>query len=264
MFLSRSSEISNKDGDALGKACSADVKKNCGTIKAGDGYVRRLMYCLRNHEHDLSAGCRDAIKKMRHEKDGDDACAGACACGQTCQADDDEHHNKGKDGGNSLTAVTASNASHDARDDDDHEDEDLHCVGACPAGMANCHGHCVDFESDPLNCGYCDNQCEGKLGDPCVKRQCQKACKGKPGLTDCGEACVDTKTDANNCGACGLACGCDQVCANSKCVPAGPACPGLGGACGVDADCCDPQFPFCTATGCSDQAVGLRAALPEQ
>src|SRR4051812_3460885 len=47
MFLSRTSTFSHKDGDALGKGCDADVKKACGTLKSGDGYVRRLMHCLR-------------------------------------------------------------------------------------------------------------------------------------------------------------------------------------------------------------------------
>src|SRR4051794_2825626 len=50
MFLSRSASLSHKDGEDLGKACAADVKKTCGSVQGGDGYVRRLTYCLREHE----------------------------------------------------------------------------------------------------------------------------------------------------------------------------------------------------------------------
>jgi len=238
MFLSRSSALSSKDGDDLGKACAADVQKACGKVEAGDNYVRRLTYCLRSSQHDLSDKCKAAISKMRHEKHGDDACAGACACGQTCVADDDDHRNSGKgNGGKSLSTVAGGTAVHDARNDGDHDDDDLHCAGACPAGMVDCHGKCVDLDNDPLNCGYCDNECPGKLGDPCVKRQCEKACKGQPGLVDCGEVCADVKNDANNCGSCGLACGCGQVCTNGQCVAAAQCTPD-GVACTVDAQCC--------------------------
>src|SRR2546423_4407611 len=55
MFLSRTSSISFKDGDALAKACAADVKKSCGTVQTGDGFVRRLTSCLRANERSLSA-----------------------------------------------------------------------------------------------------------------------------------------------------------------------------------------------------------------
>lgn len=34
--------------------------------------------------------------------------------------------------------------------------------------------------------------------------------------------------------------------------PLPPACPGFGGACNIDADCCDPNFPFCSQTGCTN------------
>jgi len=253
MFLSRTSSISFKDGDVLASACAADVQKSCGTLQAGDGFVRRLTACLRTNESSLSTSCRDAIKKMRHDKDGDDACAGACACGQTCVGDDDDHHDKDSDkdkgkGGKSLRAVTASTSSHDAKHDEDHDDDDLRCEGACPAGMVSCHGKCVNLDNDPLNCGYCDNECPGKLGDPCVKRQCQKACKGHPGLTDCGEVCADTKNDPNNCGSCGLACGCGQVCTAGFCVT--PA------ACGFDGAACTTGNPCC-AVDAAGNPTGL-------
>ncbi|MFL5441602.1 MAG: hypothetical protein ACJ79W_20810 [Myxococcales bacterium] len=244
MFLSRSSALSSKDGDELGKACAADVKKACGSVEPGDNYVRRLTYCLRSSQHDLSDKCKVAINKMRHEKHGDDACAGACACGQTCVGDDDDHDKDGKGNrGKSLSAVAAGTASHDARNDGDHDDDDLRCAGACPAGMVDCHGKCVDVDNDPLNCGYCDNECPGKLGDPCVKRQCEKACKGQPGLVDCGEVCADVKNDLNNCGSCGLACGCNQVCTNGQCVAAAQCTPD-GDPCTSNAECCTGTCAF--------------------
>jgi len=254
MFLSRTSSISFKDGDALANACAADVQKSCGTLQTGDGFVRRLTACLRTNEHSLSASCRDAIAKMRHDKDGDDACAGACVCGQTCVTDDDDHDGKDKDkgkgkGGKSLRELTASTSSRDAKHDGDHDDADLRCEGLCPAGMVSCHGKCVNVDNDPLNCGYCDNECPGKLGDPCVKRQCQKACKGRPGLTDCGEVCADTKTDPNNCGSCGLACGCGQVCSAGFCVPQNNACKQEGEAC-TGTECCADQGLVCLGGVC--------------
>jgi hypothetical protein len=238
MFLSRSGSLSQKDGDALAKACAADAKKSCATVSTSSS--RALTKCLRDHAKDLSAQCRDAIKKMRHEKDADDACAGACVCPQTCVAenDDDDHEDKGKgsDGGSgkgSLRVATASTSSRDASHDTDHDDEDLSCVGACPAGMTACDGRCVDLRSDPDNCGRCDNECEESHGQVCSSGKCAARCA--PTLSNCTGACVDEKTDPANCGACGLVCGCGQVCSAGVCVT-----PGV----------CSQEGDPCTGGGC--------------
>lgn len=42
------------------KACKADYKKHCKKVKKGGG---RIITCLREHEADLSAGCKAALSK---------------------------------------------------------------------------------------------------------------------------------------------------------------------------------------------------------
>src|SRR6267154_3921493 len=207
MFLSRSGSFSQKDRDDLAKACAADVKKSCPTVSSSSS-ARDLAKCLADHSKGLSAQCRDGIKKMRHDKDGDDACAGACVCPQTCVAenDDDDHDQgdkdkgKGIDGGGkgSLRVATAATTSHDASHDKDHDDDDLKCVGACPAGMTACDGRCVDLRSDPDNCGRCDSECQESHGQVCSNGKCAARCA--PTLTNCSGACVDEKADPANCG----------------------------------------------------------------
>jgi len=47
--------------------CAADVQKFCQGIQPGDG---RIVACLKAHENDLSAACKERrveIKKMAHE-----------------------------------------------------------------------------------------------------------------------------------------------------------------------------------------------------
>jgi hypothetical protein len=263
MFLSRSGSLSLKEGDDLANACGADAKKSCSGL-SGNGYSRQLTKCLRDHDKDLSAGCRDAIKKMRHDKDADDACAGACVCPQTCVADDDGDKGKDKDKGQgkgdsgggggggsskgkgSLRVATAATTSRDATHDDDHDDDDLSCVGACPAGMTSCDGRCVDVRSDPDNCGRCDNECEEYHGQVCSNGKCAAKCA--PTLTNCTGACVDEKNDPNNCGACGLVCGCGQVCDGGFCVTPG-ACKQEGEAC-TGNECCGNLGLVCLAGVC--------------
>jgi hypothetical protein len=266
MFLSRSGSFSQKDRDDLAKACAAEVKKSCSTVSSSTS-ARELAKCLADHSKGLSAQCRDGIKKMRHDKDGDDACAGACICPQTCVGHDDDDHDKdkGKGKGNSgggkgsLRVATAATTSHDASHDKDHDDDDLECVGACPAGMTACDGRCVDLRSDPDNCGRCDNECQENHGQVCSNGKCAAKCAST--LSNCTGACVDEQTDPANCGACGLACGCDQTCSGGVC---GSACPGQNGACQNDLDCCDPRFPNCTPGGCSNGGVGLKFWSPAQ
>jgi hypothetical protein len=242
MFLSRYSSFSQKDGDDLAKACAADVKKSCSSVSSSST-SRQMANCLGEHSKDLSGQCRDAIKKMRHDKDADDACAGACACDQTCVGEGDEDHgdkDKGKGKGNSgggkgsLRVATAATTSHDASHDDDHDDDDLACVGACPAGMTACDGRCVDLRSDPDNCGRCDNECQESHGQVCSSGKCAAKCA--PTLSDCTGACIDKNTDPANCGACGLVCGCNQVCSAGVCVTPG-ACAQEGDPC-TGGNCC--------------------------
>jgi hypothetical protein len=42
------------------KACKADYKKHCKKVKKGGG---RIITCLREHDAELSAGCKAALSK---------------------------------------------------------------------------------------------------------------------------------------------------------------------------------------------------------
>ncbi len=45
---------------AVGKACRADVKKNCAGIKLGGG---RIETCMKDHFADMSDACKEMISQ---------------------------------------------------------------------------------------------------------------------------------------------------------------------------------------------------------
>ena len=45
------------------------------------------------------------------------------------------------------------------------------CVSSCDAGKQQCAGGCVDFQTDPANCGGCGNMCSP--GELCTAGQCE-------------------------------------------------------------------------------------------
>ena len=45
----------------LRKACEADVKRLCANVRLGGG---RILRCLREHESDLSADCKQAMEPV--------------------------------------------------------------------------------------------------------------------------------------------------------------------------------------------------------
>jgi hypothetical protein len=90
----------------------------------------------------------------------------------------------------------------------------------CSSGQSYCNAVCVEFKSDPNNCGSCGNVCAA--GSTCVNGTCTGATDCPSGQTRCGTVCVNLLTDNNNCGACGYA-------------------------------CADPT-PYCTGGTCSDHA----------
>jgi len=102
----------------------------------------------------------------------------------------------------------------------------------CNPGLDSCGSACVDFNSDPDNCGSCGNACPAAQG--CGSGQCLDSCP--TGLDDCNRACVDLNTDPFNCGACGSPCGKGQVCAGGQC---GQTCPSGTEKCG--SNCVDTQ-----------------------
>jgi len=99
-------------------------------------------------------------------------------------------------------------------------------LGCCfEPNQLNCDDTCVDYLTDPDNCGGCGNQC----GDSqvCSMGSCQEICD--PDLTWCSgtphdpetAVCLDLLNDPENCGACGAACGSTSICKTGVCE----ACP---------------------------------------
>lgn len=108
------------------------------------------------------------------------------------------------------------------------------CTPSCSAVQMCCGSsagnRCVDYFSDPANCGACGNVCGS--GQTCVNRACTT-----PGTaTDAGPG---TGTDAAfNPGSCSPACGADFMCCGTSCVAR------EGGA-----NATDPSFTNCGACG---------------
>lgn len=140
--------------------------------------------------------------------------------------------------------------------------------GECANGWLECDGRCVDWRSDPNNCGGCDVQCgpyacvhgvcawpadssappddgaAGSGGDPWDSGSGgidggaagQAGSGGSPcpvGEALCGTECVDLGTDPEHCGACDTSCGPDQLCDPTG-AGTGPGCV-----------CSDPSLTVC-------------------
>jgi len=90
--------------------------------------------------------------------------------------------------------------------------------GACPSGLMNCSGVCVDTRYDPANCGACGTSCGEDL---CNVGTCAGGCG--VGTVACGGRCVDTQVDPGNCGDCAIACTAGQVCGGGSCLVECPA-----------------------------------------
>ncbi|MEM6791539.1 MAG: hypothetical protein AAF715_28740 [Myxococcota bacterium] len=90
----------------------------------------------------------------------------------------------------------------------------MRCIGI--AGGVCCNdpapaitSTCVDWDTDPNNCGGCGVQCAA--GDACVAGVC--VCE------ECGTgSCVDLDTDPNNCGECGEICDPEDICFSGNCT----------------------------------------------
>ena len=85
---------------------------------------------------------------------------------------------------------------------------------ACPAGLDDCAGACVDLAGDPDNCGVCGTVCLD--GEVCDAGTCETFCGA--GLTDCSGSCRDLQVDPSNCGACGTTCDPGEVCDAGTCT----------------------------------------------
>ncbi|CAG8518472.1 7011_t:CDS:2 [Cetraspora pellucida] len=89
----------------------------------------------------------------------------------------------------------------------------------CADGQTCCNKKCIDTDSDPKNCGSCNNACA--VGQTC--------CSGK---------CIDTNTDAAHCGSCNNTCIVGQTCQTGKCGSPG---------CTADSQCLSGQLHNATA-----------------
>jgi hypothetical protein len=103
---------------------------------------------------------------------------------------------------------------------------------ACPSGLENCDGECVDLMTDQENCGACDSVCDlPHASEECINGQCTLvACEVEAGYDwdDCdgtvANGCeTDKLTDHDNCTTCGNACADDEGCVNGTCVWVDPA-----------------------------------------
>lgn len=122
------------------------------------------------------------------------------------------------------------------------------CAGS--GGENCCNNECVNINTDPVNCGGCNDSCE--QCERCEEGICLSYCEN---ITDCcvdvccganekccgvGEICIDISSDSNNCGGCGLTCdGCSQ-CVNGGCVSG----------CANGDICCDGMCVDAACGGC--------------
>ena len=84
----------------------------------------------------------------------------------------------------------------------------------CSEPMAICNDQCVDWSSDPENCGGCNAMCTSGV---CISGACLTCDSAE---TVCGRQCVNTASDPDNCGSCFAACA-SGLCSNSQCAASG-------------------------------------------
>ena len=124
--------------------------------------------------------------------------------------------------------------------------QDPDCADAC-GDLGTCiDGEvivCVDYYTDPDNCGGCGNVCSA--GATCVS----SACTCPDGELVCDGTCVDLSTDPDNCGGCGNVCGVDETCLSGQCESICPAgqlvCDGTCVDLSTDPDNCGECNYFC-------------------
>ncbi|MBW2527599.1 MAG: hypothetical protein JRI23_25685 [Deltaproteobacteria bacterium] len=121
-------------------------------------------------------------------------------------------------------------------------------------------GACVNFETDPFNCGAAGNVCPP--GEVCTDGTCASSCEG--GETDCSGSCVNLMASTAHCGECGNVCEADELCSQGMCVvdcdPALEECPPGSGACvdtqtdpehcGACLGACPTTEPVCSQGDC--------------
>jgi hypothetical protein len=129
-------------------------------------------------------------------------------------------------------------------------------VCTCLPNLANCHGHCVDINSDPNGCGQNCAVCPEET-DCCNGVCC------KEGQRCCGGECRDLTSDNANCGGCTQECPADLTCCDSRCrvITDDPRhCGACGHQCGARQICifglcvCEQNLRDCDGT-CRDLEI---------
>ncbi|MHB8419211.1 MAG: hypothetical protein ACYDCL_14135 [Myxococcales bacterium] len=137
------------------------------------------------------------------------------------------------------------------------------CTPSCLPTETLCNGLCTDTNTDPLNCGNCNNPCPS--GQTCNGAGlCVESCAA--GLTPCsGSAggapyCANLPSDNANCGVCGTACGSGASCCSGSCVNFATD-PANCGGCGK---VCTAPTPYCAGASCTDlyTFTGIQTNLP--
>jgi hypothetical protein len=132
---------------------------------------------------------------------------------------------------------------------------------ACPLGLLDCAGTCVDVAHDSEHCGGCGEVCADGLA--CLDGACAVACG--PGASVCGRTCTLLAVDPAHCGSCDHACAPGVACVAGACAP---VCAAGEAACGEacvdlqsdEAHCgaCDTTCPAgqpCVFGRCVDAAI---------
>ncbi|MDP3275485.1 MAG: MXAN_6577-like cysteine-rich protein [Deltaproteobacteria bacterium] len=108
-------------------------------------------------------------------------------------------------------------------------------MAGCGASELLCGSRCINTQSDPRNCGSCDNACPGT--SVCTDGRCVPTCPSSQRA--CGNECVTLASDARHCGACGSACPSGQLCSRGACSlvcdPRLTVCGGANADAGADA-----------------------------
>ena len=103
----------------------------------------------------------------------------------------------------------------------------------CSGGTWPCGDSCVDYKTDPANCGDCGKACNP--GEACSGGECKPTCG--PGQKICDGVCTNTTFDPANCGECDKTCptaaNASGICVASQCSL---VCTGTWDDCNLDMD----------------------------